>query len=55
MSHAAGSGASAVSTLTIRTSGGDLPGALAVPPGEAGGRALVRIEQFKPGNGGQND
>ncbi len=47
--------ASAASTLTIRTGGGDLPYTLAVSAEKAGGYALVRIERFESENGGQND
>jgi hypothetical protein len=47
--------ASAASTLTIRTGGGDLPHTLAISAEKAGGHALVRIERFEPQNGGPNE
>ncbi len=49
------SAASAESTLTIRSGGGDQLHTLAVSAEKAGGYALVRIERFEPQNGGQND
>ena len=47
--------ASAISTLTIRGGGGDLPYTLAVSAEKAGGYALVRIERFEPEIGGQHE